>query len=444
METSPVVERRDVERRRFVQAMAWLACWGPSFGRNIKGRVVQVGNPDYDEARRLFNPRLDVKPRVIVYCQDVEDVRTSVQWANEQGWPLTVRSGGHHYEGFCVGPGLTVDVSRLTSMDRSGNTLRLGSGWKLGPLSEGLAQEKLAFPGGSCPTVGLAGYTFGGGYGLLSRALGLGCDNLFAAELVDAHGNLLHTKDHPDLLWALKGAGGGNFGVVTSLELRAHPLEQVTLFRTQWPWSLAEKVARAWLDWAPNADPRLSSAFSLNGDRARCTGIFTGPSQELKLPLWVEPDESWAKSCTVLQALQFIGGDPRRVSPPHKVFSRMLVEPIRDWKPILKVLEGKLLKLQLDSLGGRINEIEPTATAFWHRRNLAVLQGIAYWNQDAAPALGALERLRQAVPMTPHAYQNYPERELPLQAYYGGNLPRLREIRRRYDPQERFQFPQAL
>ncbi|WP_147372891.1 FAD-binding oxidoreductase, partial [Calidithermus terrae] len=184
----------------------------------LTGRVVRPGDPGYDAARRNYNERFDVRPALVVFCQSVEDVRNALGFARERGMPLRVRGGWHSYEAFSlVEGGLVLDVSDLhavrVSPDR--RTADVGAGAQLIQLYQRLGQLGLTLPGGTCPTVGIAGLTLGGGFGLTSRRYGLTCDCLEEVELVDAEGRVRIASEfrHPDLFWALRGGGGGNFGV---------------------------------------------------------------------------------------------------------------------------------------------------------------------------------------------------------------------------------------
>ena len=170
---------------------------------------------------------------------------------------VTAHSGGHSYAGYWSCPGLVIDVSLLNTISAGGTarasgqtSVTVGAGAKLIDVYAGLAAHGLLLPGGSCPTVGIAGLALGGGIGVFSRAYGLTCDQMALVEIVTADGVLQRCKpgQNKDLYWACRGGGGGNFGVVTSFGFSAHPIpEAITLFTLEWPWHAATDVLDAWL-----------------------------------------------------------------------------------------------------------------------------------------------------------------------------------------------------
>ncbi len=192
----------------------------------LRGELVRPGDPAYDEARSIWNAAHDKKPALIVRCQGVADVLRGVEFARSQGLPLAVRGGGHSIPGFSTtDDGLVLDLSPMNAVRVDPNRRRIvAQGGSLWQDVDAEAQAfGLALTGGLVSTTGIAGFTLGGGIGWLVRRCGLTADNLIGADVVTADGRYLHTSEdeHPDLLWALRG-GGGNFGVVTSFEFRAH------------------------------------------------------------------------------------------------------------------------------------------------------------------------------------------------------------------------------
>ena len=156
----------------------------------------------------------------------------------------------------------------------------MGAGTQLYPLYEALWQHRVTVPGGSCPTVGIAGLTLGGGLGLLGRNRGLTCDNLLALEMVDAQGQVLcaNADKNEDLYWASRGGGGGNYGVVTEFTFRVEAIDQVAVFNLTWPWEQLAEVLKVWQSWAPFTDRRLFILGRSGGARRkhRLGGSFPG------------------------------------------------------------------------------------------------------------------------------------------------------------------------
>jgi FAD/FMN-containing dehydrogenase len=192
----------------------------------FRGQQLAPGDAGYDDARAMFNAMIDRRPALIAQCADVDDVVRAVRHARRQGAELTVRAGGHSVAGWSIRDGaLLVDVGPLKSctVDTDRRIAHAGAGLLWGELDPITQEHGLATTGGRVSTTGVAGFTLGGGSGWLERQYGLACDNLVGAQVVTAAGDVVEAAEHPDLLWALRG-GGGNFGVVTRLDLQLHPV----------------------------------------------------------------------------------------------------------------------------------------------------------------------------------------------------------------------------
>ncbi len=218
------------------------------------------GNPSYPLAHQLFDPRFDnLHPSGIAFCGNPADVSACIAFVKKFKLRFRVRSGGHSYAGWSsLDGGLVIDVTRMNHFSLGNGTVTVGAGIDLIHFYEQLAAHGLAVPGGSCPTVGIAGLALGGGIGVLARQFGLTSDAIESLQLVTADGNLLtcDAKQHTDLLWASQGGGGGNFGVATSFTFRTQKLSSLVLFFLQWPWARAGRVVNAWQSWAPHGAAR--------------------------------------------------------------------------------------------------------------------------------------------------------------------------------------------
>src|SRR5262245_26978117 len=193
----------------------------------VKGRVVEAGAPDYDEARALYNAMIDKRPAAIAYCVDEDDVAAAVRYGTEHGLRIAVRCGGHNGGGLgSVDDGLVIDLSPMKQIvvDAPAKVARVQGGALLKEVLEATHQYGLTLPVGIIGTTGVGGLTLGGGVGHLTRAFGLTIDNLLTATVVLADGTIVQTdaENEPDLFWAIRG-GGGNFGVVTEFTFRCHP-----------------------------------------------------------------------------------------------------------------------------------------------------------------------------------------------------------------------------
>jgi FAD/FMN-containing dehydrogenase len=234
----------------------------------LRGELIRPGDPDYDDARSIWNGAHDRSPALIVRCRGVADVLKAVEFARSEGLPLAVRGGGHSIPGFStVDNGLVLDLSPMNAVHvdphRRTVTAEGGSLWR--DVDAEAQAFGLAVTGGLVSTTGIAGFTLGGGIGWLVRRCGLTCDNLVGADIVTADGQYLHVSEdeHPELLWALRG-GGGNFGVVTSFEFRMHEVGP-TVFAglVFYRGEEADRVLRGFRAAAAGAPDELSLAVNL-------------------------------------------------------------------------------------------------------------------------------------------------------------------------------------
>ena len=203
-----------------------------ALARELDGHLVIRGAPGYAHAHLLWNPRFDgIKPLAVAYAATIADIRRVIRWADRYDVHLATRSGGHSFAGYSTTPGLVVDLSRLSKVHlNTDGTASVAAGAKLGSVYGRLWSVGRAVPFGTCEDVGVSGLTLGGGHGYSSRAFGLACDNVTEVEIVTADGRLRVCNAHtePDLFWALRGAGAGNFGIVTKFVFRTHPVDSVT------------------------------------------------------------------------------------------------------------------------------------------------------------------------------------------------------------------------
>ena len=197
----------------------------------VRGKVITPDDPDYDEARTVYNAMIDRRPRVVVRATTTADVAAAVDFARENGLAVAIRGGGHSVPGFgTVDDGVVIDLIQMqqVTVDPSKKTARAQGGATWGVFNDATNAHGLATTGGIISTTGVGGLTLGGGIGYLSRGAGLSCDNLISAEVVTADGRTVTAseRENEDLFWALRG-GGGNFGVATTLEYRLHPVANI-------------------------------------------------------------------------------------------------------------------------------------------------------------------------------------------------------------------------
>lgn len=235
---------------------------------DFNGSLVQPGDPGYDRARAVFNGMVDRRPALIARCTGVADVRAAVRFGRDQELLVAVRAGGHSVPGYgtCDG-GLLIDVAPMKGIvvDAEAGIARAESGLTWGEFDRETQVFGLATTGGRRTSTGVAGQTLGSGSGWTERKFGLTCDNLLAAQLVTADGEIVRAdeSENPELLWGLRG-GGGNFGVVTDFEFRLHPVGSVvTGGMLVWPRARAADVLRFWRDYVETAPDEFGSAPAL-------------------------------------------------------------------------------------------------------------------------------------------------------------------------------------
>jgi FAD/FMN-containing dehydrogenase len=457
--------------------------------RLLQGDVVGRGESGYGRAKRLYDTRFDaISPLAIAYCETVRDVERAVRWARRRRIRITARSGGHSFAGYSLSPGVVLDVSRMhgVAVDGARKTAAIGAGRRLIDVYAQLWAKGVAIPAGSCPTVGIAGLALGGGVGFSSRRLGTTSDSIREVRLVTAAGDLVvaNPQQHSDLYWACRGGGGGNFGVVTSFRFAVHPVANVSTYVIEWPWDQARAAIAAWQGFAPHAPDALFSVCDLiataqEGPTVKphvaSSGQFFGSPDDLRslmkplvdgpglAPSRVQVVErtyfdaalEWA-GCRTLDACHAPGRVTarRRSDFVAKPLSAAGIDGLVRWTEQRQADPGLGFgEILLDPYGGAINRVAPGATAFVHRRELFSIQYAVLWNPSDSPSVVAANRrsLNEVYDaMRPHvsgyAYQNYIDPDLQgwAHAYYGANYPRLRKVKRRYDPGNVFHFAQSI
>src|SRR6476660_6974079 len=262
---------------------------GDELAARLDGRLIRPGTPGYPVARLGYDPRFDdVRPRAVVMATTSRDVARTILFARDHDLAFAARCGGHSYGGYSLSDGIVIDVSEMATVRTSAGTATIGAGARVIDVAAGVAATGAVIPVGTCATVGMSGLTLGGGQGVVGRRFGLTCDSLRAATVVLADGRIVtcDAANEPDLFWALRGAGGGNFGVVTSFTFSSHPLAGITAFSLSWPWSDAEDVVGAWQRWGPGAPVALWSSCRVRwipgtGSTVSVSGAWSGPASGL-------------------------------------------------------------------------------------------------------------------------------------------------------------------
>jgi hypothetical protein len=460
---------------------------------SLSGRVVVPSDASYPTAKLLFDTRFDaLSPAAIAFCQSPGDVQRCVDFARRYGVQLTARSGGHSYAGYSSCPGLIVDVTGMSDVTVSTNSSAvIGAGARLVDIYGTLGSQGVLLPGGSCPTVGIAGLTLGGGIGVLGRRYGLTCDNLSSLDMVTADGRLLtcDAEHDPDLFWASRGGGGGNFGIVTSFTFDVHPIPDIALFTLDWPWASAPDVLGAWLGWLPAAPDELwancqldSSGGAGGGPSVKVTGVYAGSVADctaalapLSSAVGAAPSTQFVGPETYERAMMIEAGcEGLSVAQCHlpsqnpagmldrstfAAASAYVVDPFPS--AALTATTGAVASANplsfggtmiFDGYGGTIAQVPAAASAFVHRSAIAGIQYFSSWGESAPSSVAeaALAWLASTsgalAPYTTGAYVNYIDPAQPdfLNAYYGANLARLVDVKHTVDPDDVFHFAQSI
>ncbi|MEV6909888.1 FAD-binding oxidoreductase [Amycolatopsis sp. NPDC051071] len=420
-----------------------------------KVSLLLPGDSGYDSAKRVFNPAFDgLKPAAIANCAKPEDVQAVIEAAARRV-PIAARGGGHSYAGYSVPDGgLMIDLGGMSSVDVRGEQVVIGAGAKLKDVYATLGGAGRCLPAGSCPSVGIAGLTLGGGIGVLARKYGLTCDHLVSAQIVTADGKLrtASVDSEPELFWALRGGGGGNFGVVTSFTFRTDPSPSVvSVFSLHFPAGSANEVLAEWQRWLPDAPPELWANVVLSGGSpvgARVSGCYVGDSASLgkvldKLTGEVKGTRT-VKQLDYLGAMKYFSGSESRQS--FVASSRILGEVV-DPAKLTSILNGKRgMDLLVDGLGGAVADVAPDATAFWHRKAIGSVQIYSQADtRNRSTATDSVAEVANGIGLG-GGYVNYIDPALPdwMTAYYGDNATRLKQVAKTYDPDKVFGFAQAV
>ncbi len=443
----------------------------------IRGHVFLPGKPGFKGAAHVYNPRFDnILPKAVARPIDSVDVQNAIKFLVAHNTPVRARSGGHSYAGYStLSNGVVLDLRRLNQVkvNKRAGTATIGAGAQLIDIYAGLANQGATMPAGSCPSVGMSGVTLGGGFGLAGRRFGLTADNLLGVKIVTADGRLrtVNKNTDADLLWALKGGGGGNFGVVTEFTFKVYPLPaSAVYFNVTFPWSSASEAIAAWQAWAPHTTDKITSILHVGSGRPptiNANGQYLGSSSALPALLKPLLNVRGARLVTNLSMkylelqLLLAGCSNKSVelchtvgAAPHGTLPRNVFNAKSDYvaKPLSKAGRAAMIAaaetlgagaLLCDSYGGAPNRVSPTATAFVHRDQLFCIQ---YYGSGSTAAWinQAWHKMRPYV--SGQAYQNYMDPNLKSwkKAYYAQNWNRLVATRKRVDPHHYFKFPRAI
>jgi FAD/FMN-containing dehydrogenase len=453
------------------------AAWR-ELARSLDGRLLRPGEPGYSATALPWNlAYAQQRPAAVALVESAFDVGRCVAWARDHGLPAVPRSGGHSYGGYSTTAGLIIDMSRMNQITDNGDgSVTVAAGAPLGAVEAQTSAKNLVLPAGRCSSVGIAGLLLGGGFGFNSRKFGLTSDNLIESEMTDASGDMhvASDSDDADLLWALRGGGGGNFGINTSFRVAVHDVSRVSVYRLAWPMEDAVAAISS-LQQASRTGPdefSLHVAIGVDDIGAQAgaknasleaIGQHIGPLEELNDILApviaaAPPSSSTVQEMSLAGGTSFLGEHGRPDAFLTKSgflpmgFSddsiQRLVDALGEFP-----IEGRDGCLVLFGYGGIVNDVAADATAYAHRTAEFMVEGNASWHPGDPPSVVAATRawLQEvwrilAADYDDSAYQNFvdPTLEDWQTAYYGNNLGRLIDNKTRLDPGDYFSFAQSI
>ncbi|MFC6838061.1 FAD-binding oxidoreductase [Halomarina ordinaria] len=441
----------------------------------VRGAVLSPDDDGYDDARTVWNARVDRYPGVVLRCAGVADVVAGVDVAREYDLPLAVKGGGHHVSGSAVcDDGVVLDLGPMDGVrvDPDARTARVGAGATWGVVDHETQAFDLAVPGGQDPDIGVAGLTLGVGVGWLSRVYGLTCDNLLSADVVTAAGEWVHASEseHADLFWALRG-GGGALGVVTSFEFRLHEVHEVFAGSLVYPAEETRAVARRYRRFVADAprEVRLLFGSMVLPDSTVYPESVRGTRVAILIACYAG---SPAEGCRVLDPLR-AAGDPVMDSLRPRSYASFqragasggsarthlrsqYVETLTD--PVVDAIAEFIADAPSEGAtvfvsprGGAETDPAPDATAYPHREDAHHLLVETRWNDpdrddDHVAWVRAFhEALRPhttgAVPLN---FLPDDEPEARVRTAYGENRDRLAAVKREWDPGNLFRTERSV
>ncbi|CAG8701401.1 28897_t:CDS:2, partial [Racocetra persica] len=440
---------------------------------SVKGQIVFPENPNYAQDIKDENTRVMFHPTVIVFASNVKDVQAAVKCAKSLNLSITARSGGHSYEKYSTFGKIVVDVSNLNKIIINGEdkTAIIGSGNRLGPVYYNLSQAGFFIPAGSCPSVGISGHALGGGFGLYARKFGTASDNILSIDLVNADGSLItaNANQNEDLFYALRGAGSNSYGIVTSFTFKIHPTPpKVTSITFVYDISKIQTLFAAFNKLGPILTDDVTLSLVL-AESLQINGVYQGTKKNAQKALKNFISSSKPSSTEFIEQSLFdsvvkwgFASAKDTIHPFHspssfkgKSFlvnpaglSRDGVQSIKDF--ILNSPKNCPTFAIFDLFGGAVNRVAEDATAFVHRNISYGIQLFRTLNGNSATNKKCLDDLKtfgikyQKLFTSYSCYQNYIDKDLHdwQTRYYGSSFPKLVAVKRKFDPDNLFNFPQ--
>ena len=425
----------------------------------IGGRVlVPSSGSSFTTGKQVFNALYDGStPAAVVAVSSQQDVQKAVAFAAANKLKVAPRGGGHSYIGASTAAGtMVLDLRGLpggVSFDQASGSVTVPAATGLYAIQQTLAGAGRAIPTGTCPTVGVAGLTLGGGMGADCRRAGLACDALQSATVVLPSGDVVtaSANDNPDLFWGLRGGGGGNFGVTTSMTFATFATADSDVVRVNFPPADAAHVLTGWQSWLSAADRNTWGLVTLSvspnqGDchiLATCpAGSGAGVADSIKAAVGLQPSGIENKTLSHMDLVMHLAGGSSTSSPRafvagsdvigtvNSAAAQAIIAAIGKWPPA-----AGSASVIVDTLSGAVGDVDPAATAFPWRKHFAVAQWYVETSGQTSTATQWVGAAHQAVqPYSVGGYVNYFEPNTSAARYFGANLSRLTSVRQKYDP----------
>ncbi|MDQ6878736.1 MAG: FAD-binding oxidoreductase [Candidatus Dormibacteraeota bacterium] len=442
----------------------------------VRGNVIAPEDEGYEAARKVHNAMIDRRPSVVVRPANAGDVMAAVDFARESHLDLAIRGGGHSVPGFgtCDG-GVVIDLSRMRSVrvDPAKRTARAEGGATWGDFNAATYPFGLATTGGIISTTGVSGLTLGGGIGYLARGFGLSCDNLVSADVVTADGKFLMAseKENEDLFWALRG-GGGNFGVVTSLEFKVHPVKDIYGGPIFYELKHIKDILNFFREYIADAPEQMGAfpAFQIAPPLPFIPENRHGDTFIAMVTCWAGPIDKGEKELKPFHDVapvvaEFVGPMPYPalnsafdgLVPPglQHYWKANFVKELTDDAVAAHIIHGPKIPvmnstMHIYPINGAVHKVKPDETAFAYRdANFATV--IAGMWPDPSQNAANIRWVRDYYDATaPHSeeggYINFmaEDDQSRIKANYKDNYKRLVEVKKKYDPENLFHMNQNI
>jgi FAD/FMN-containing dehydrogenase len=418
----------------------------------------------YAVFNEAFNKRVKHLPKYIAVCKTEKGVQYAIQKAKTEGLKVAVKSGGHSFEGFSSNDGgMVINLSQMKKITWLGdNEVEVQPGCLLQDIQNAFFPKHKLLPAGSCGTVGIGGLTLGGGYGFFSRKYGFTCDSLLSLNMIGADGKLYNTKDDKELLWACKGGGNGNFGVVTSLRFKVYDMpptfdSYVLKFRNM-TIEKFESSINAWFDVSQKLPQEAFAAYVLNGKTL--TVLITTYKKYPGFEEIIAPITSLADTTSPTLDADLPKAMKRYYGRKGPIFFKNASAGLYKGKEDILAIKDNLfatvianqgIVFQINTLGGKIADTSFEEESCYPHRQLPYLGELqAYWEKEPqeaslVKAFEEIQTLFRNNGITAH-YRNYPDINFKdwQTSYYGKNYSRLQEVKKKYDEGNLFDYPQGI